>query len=423
MNPSSIRTILFIILAGVLGYFVGTNHIAAAWQNYHPQLTVTSKEPPPGITNIDMSQFWLVFEKLQTDYYDQSVVKPQNMLNGAIEGMVSSLNDPFSMYLPPADNSAFQQQISGQFAGIGAELGMQNSSVIVIAPLDGSPAEKAGIKAGDIILKVDKNIVSGVDLNAIVNEVKGPKGTPVTLTVLHKGAAAPSVITIVRDTINVKSVFSWIKEVKDIDGINQTSILKQHATDKVAYIRLSEFGEQTNTEWSKIVDTISLQLMKDKSLKGVVLDLRNNPGGLLTDAVYIGSEFISSGVIVQQDDGKGNITQLPVNRKGLLTDVPLVVLINGGSASASEIVSGALRDHMRAKLVGEQSFGKGTVQEAIDLGNGAGLHVTIAKWLTPNGTWVHQKGLTPDVVVHLDPADPSRDTQLEKGVETLLSNQ
>jgi len=334
--------------------------------------------------------------------------------------MVSSLNDPFSMYLPPTANTAFQQQISGQFAGIGAELGMQNGAVIVIAPLDGSPAEKAGIKAGDTILKVDKHIVSGVDLNVIVSEVKGPKGTPVTLTVLHKGAASPSVITIVRDTINVPSVFSWTKQVKDIDGINQTPLLKQHATDKVAYIRLSEFGEQSDTEWSKIVDTISSQMTKDKSLKGVVLDLRNNPGGLLTDAVYIGSEFINSGVIVQQDDGKGNITKLSVNRAGKLTTIPLVVIINGGSASASEIVSGALRDHKRAKLVGEQSFGKGTVQEALDMGNGAGLHVTIAKWLTPDGTWVHQKGLTPDVVVHLDPKNPSRDTQLEKGIETLL---
>jgi len=420
MKPSAIRTILFIILAGILGYFVGTNRITAAWQNYHPQITITSKEPPANLSNIDMTQFWVVMEKLETDYYDQSVVKPQEMVNGAIEGMVSSLNDPFSMYLPPTANTAFQQQISGQFAGIGAELGMQNGAVIVIAPLDGSPAEKAGIKAGDTILKVDKHIVSGVDLNVIVSEVKGPKGTPVTLTVLHKGAASPSVITIVRDTINVPSVFSWTKQVKDIDGINQTPLLKQHATDKVAYIRLSEFGEQSDTEWSKIVDTISSQMTKDKSLKGVVLDLRNNPGGLLTDAVYIGSEFINSGVIVQQDDGKGNITKLSVNRAGKLTTIPLVVIINGGSASASEIVSGALRDHKRAKLVGEQSFGKGTVQEALDMGNGAGLHVTIAKWLTPDGTWVHQKGLTPDVVVHLDPKNPSRDTQLEKGIETLL---
>lgn len=420
MNSSHIRTGLLIILAGILGYFVGTNHIQASWQNYNPQITVTSKEPPSGISNVDMTMFWVVLEKLETDYYDQSVVKPQDMVNGAIEGMVSSLNDPFTVFLPPTSNTAFQQQISGQFGGIGAELGMQNNQVIVIAPLDGSPAQKAGIKAGDVILKVDKNIVAGIDLNEVVSEIKGPKGTPVKLTVLHKGASTSTVITIIRDTINVKSVFSWVKEVKDIDGINQTSLLKQHATDKVAYIRLSEFGEQSDQEWSKIVTNIASQMAKDKSVKGVVLDLRDNPGGLLTDAVYIGSEFISKGVIVQQEDGKGNITQLSVNRKGLLTNVPLVVLIDGGSASASEIVSGALRDHQRAKLVGEQSFGKGTVQEALDLGNGAGLHVTIAKWLTPNGTWVHQKGLTPDVIVHLDPKDPSRDTQLEQGIETLL---
>ncbi len=420
MKPSFVRISLLMILSGILGYFVGVNHISAAWQSYHPQITVTSKEPPTGVTNIDMTQFWLVLEKLETDYYDQSVVKPQDMVNGAIEGMVSSLNDPFTVFLPPANNTAFQQQISGQFGGIGAELGMQNNQVIVIAPLSGSPAQKAGIRAGDVILKVDKNIVSGNDLSTVVNEIKGPKGTPVTLTILHKGASASTLIMIIRDTINVKSVFSWVKQVKDIPGISQTSFLKQHATDKVAYIRLSDFGEQTNKEWSNIVSSISSEMKKDKSLKGVVLDLRDNPGGLLTDAVYIGSEFISNGVVVQQDDGKGNVTQLSVNRKGSLTTAPLVVLIDGGSASASEIVSGVLRDHNRAKLVGEQSFGKGTVQEAIDLGNGAGLHITIAKWLTPDGTWVHKKGLTPDVVVHLDPKDPSHDTQLEKGIETLL---
>jgi carboxyl-terminal processing protease len=193
---------------------------------------------------------------------------------------------------------------------------------------------------------------------------------------------------------------------------------------KYAYIRLSEFGDNTNQDWESMIKGISAQIAdKDKSIKGIVFDLRNNPGGYLTDAQFIASEFLPMGTKVVSEDSGTAQTQLNVERQGLLTNpkIKVVVLINGGSASASEIVSGALRDNKRAvALVGEKSFGKGTVQEAEDLGDGAGLHVTIAKWLTPNGTWVHGVGLTPDVVVTLDPKDPARDTQLEKAVFELL---
>ncbi|HUD44795.1 MAG TPA: S41 family peptidase [Patescibacteria group bacterium] len=425
MKPAILRTILFMLIAGIAGYFIGTNTVNFEWKTFNPQITVTSKEPPPSLSNIDMTQFWTVLEKLDQDYYNKSVIKPQDIVNGAISGMVSSLNDPFTMYLPPSDNSSFQQQISGQFGGIGAELLDVNKEVTIQSTLDDTPAQKAGLKSGDIIAKVDGKTVSGMDLQSVVNLIHGPKGTTVDLSILHKNANVLVDVPIVRDTINVKSVSSWVKAVKNIDGINtKADGLATHQNDKVVYIQLSQFGEQTNTEWSKIVNQISVQMLNDKSIKGVILDLRNNPGGLLTDAVYIGSEFISSGTIVEEEDGQGNITALPVNRKGLLTDVPLVVLINGGSASAAEIVSGALRDHKRAPLVGEQSFGKGTVQEADDLGGGAGLHVTVAKWLTPNGTWVGNgkdgTGLKPDFAVNLDPKAPTRDTQLEKAVEVLL---
>lgn len=413
--------IFLMLVSGAFGFYIGTNKVTGDWASFHPQITVTSKEPPASLSNIDMSQFWIVLQRLEQSYYDKSVIKPQDIVNGAISGMVGSLNDPFTMYLPPVANTGFKQQISGQFGGIGAELLEVNKQVTVEATLDDTPAQKAGLKSGDIIAKVDNKLVSGMDLASVVTLIKGPKGTTVNLSVLHKNANALVDVPIVRDTINIKSVASWVKSVKDIERINTKSdILPAHLSDKIAYIQLSQFGEQTNEEWSKIVSSLYLKITQDKSIKGVILDLRNNPGGLLTDAVYIGSEFISDGTIVMEEDGQGNRTSLPVNRKGLLTDVPLIVLINGGSASASEIVSGALRDHKRALLVGEQSFGKGTVQEADDLGGGAGLHITVAKWLTPSGIWVHQKGLTPDYVVPLDPKDPTHDTQLEKAVELLV---
>jgi carboxyl-terminal processing protease len=326
------------------------------------------------------------------------------------------------MYLPPKQNDNFKQGLAGKFEGIGAELGIKGKDIVVIAPLDGSPAQKAGIKAGDIILKVNDDVIAGWPLTQVVDNIRGPKGTEVNLTVLHKGDDKPSPIKIVRDTITVKSLTSWTKKVKDVEGINaKASELKDLANEKVIYIRLSQFGDTTNDEWLALSNSVDRQLKADKDIKGIVFDLRNNPGGYLGDAVKIASEFISSGTAVMQEDREKVRQEYPVTGKGLLTDVPLVVLINGGSASASEIVSGALRDHNRAKLVGEKSFGKGTIQQAEDLGEGAGVHITIAKWLTPNGTWVHKQGLEPDVKVDFDKKDPSHDVQLEKAIETLLN--
>jgi carboxyl-terminal processing protease len=243
----------------------------------------------------------------------------------------------------------------------------------------------------------------------------------VALLLLHKDDQKPVTIQITRDTISVKSVTSWTKPVKEIEGINtKAPELSQLQDSKVVYIRLSQFGDTTHDEWQKIAAIVSQEMKTDNTIKGVVFDLRNNPGGYLNDAVYIASEFIKDGNAVMQEDKDKVRTNYPVSGKGVLTDVPVVVLINKGSASASEIVAGALRDHTRASLVGDTSFGKGTIQEAEDLGDGAGLHVTIAKWLTPNGTWVHMKGIEPDVKVQTDTKDESHDAQLEKAVITLL---
>ncbi|HWY78986.1 MAG TPA: S41 family peptidase, partial [Candidatus Sulfotelmatobacter sp.] len=389
MKSTKLRIVVILIITFLIGYYIGISKIVIDWNNFQPNLQISSKEPPQSNQFTDTTRMWEVLEKIESLYYDKTAINANKMLNGAISGMVSSLGDPYTLYLPPQQNSDFKQGLAGQFQGIGAELGLKGKDIIVIAPLDGSPASKAGIKAGDIIIKVAGQFLSGMDISAVVNKIRGPKGTVVTLTVEHKGSNIPVDIKITRDTITVKSVISWTKKISDIEGINHNaSGLVQVANNKIVYIRLSQFGDNTNTEWGKIAISISKALKSDASIKGVILDLRNNPGGYLNDAVYIASEFVKSGAAVMQEDRNGTRTAYSVTGKGLLTDVPVVVLINKGSASASEIVSGSLHDHQRAELVGENSFGKGTVQEAEDLGDGAGLHITIAKWLTPNGTWV-----------------------------------
>lgn len=413
------------------GYYFGVNKVNLDWKNYQPTLNVASQEPPPGLINIDFSQFWAVWQRLEENYYDKSKLDEQNMLNGAIEGMVNSLGDPFTMYLPPVQNTNFKQGLAGQFSGIGAELGSQGKDIVIIAPLDGSPAEKAGIKTGDIITAVDGQSIAGWTLAQATDKIRGPKGTVVTLTVIHKMDNKTVSIKITRDVITVSSVAMAILSAECTPTGGCTNLIPKGDSCtksdcvKYAYLRLSEFGDNTNKDWEKLIPGIVKQIKSDKSIKGIVLDLRNNPGGYLTDAQFIASEFLPQGttVVSEAPCPAGQDCTLTVQRQGLLTDpnIKLVVLINGGSASASEIVSGALRDNHRVlALVGEKSFGKGTVQEALDMGDGAGLHVTIAKWLTPNGTWVNKVGLTPDYTVSLDPKQPAVDTQLEKAVWVLI---
>lgn len=417
-----IQIILMVLIALLVGYFFGVNKVNYDWQHYQPKLEITSKEPPSGVVAVDFTPFWNVWQKLETNYYDKSKLDTQKMLNGAIEGMVQSVGDPFTLYLPPTQNSSFKQGLSGQFSGIGSELGMNGKQLIVIAPLTGSPSEKAGIKAGDAIVAVDGQSTSGWDLNMAVSKIRGPKGTTVLLTVVHKGESNPQQINVTRDVITVKSVDGWVKPVSCSNGCQTIDASKANSsTPYIAYVRLSQFGDNTNKEWATLIANINSQA-KGKNLKGVILDVRNNPGGYLTDATFIASEFLNNGApVVSEDDGIPSDKQtLYASRQGTLTNVPVVVLINKGSASASEIVAGALRDNNRAKLVGETSYGKGTIQQAEDLGAGAGLHVTIAKWLTPNGTWVNGKGLTPDVTIGQNSTDPSVDTQLNKAIEVLV---
>lgn len=423
MTPGKVRLIVLLLIFFFAGYFIGTNKVSLDWKNYKPNITVINKEPPSSASLVDFGLFWNVWDKLTSNYYNQTAVDPQKLLYGAISGMVAAVGDPYTMFLAPQQQTNFRTQMAGQFSGIGAELGMKDNHIIIIAPLDGSPAQKMGIRAGDTIVTVDDKSTAGWTLDQAVNTIRGPKGSTVVLGILHKDAKAPADISIVRDTITVKSVGGWVKQVKDIDGVNLKN--SPLSSDSVMYIRLSQFGDATDTDWQNLVKSL-MPKMQSQGVKGIILDLRNNPGGYLTDATFIAGEFLPVGTpVVMEEEASGDRTTLSVNRKGdLVNTIPLVVLINKGSASAAEIVSGALKDNNRAKLVGDGSFGKGTVQEALDLGSGAGLHVTIAKWLTPNGTWVgngvNGAGLTPDVKVALDPKDPTHDLQLEKAIETVL---
>lgn len=400
MNLKTIRGFIVIlalmVFSGGLGWELGHRDVSFQWQNYKPQFSVIDKEPPVAQT-IDFKLFWNVWDRLGKDYFDKSKVDAQRMVWGAISGMTQALGDPYTVFLPPEENKAFKEELAGiKFEGIGAQLGVKDKMIVVIAPLKGSPAEKAGIWAGDFILKVDGKETANWTLPEAVAKIRGPKGTKVVLTIGRQGQDKPKDIEVVRDTILVKSVEFEIK-------------------NNIAILKLSRFGDDTNQEWEKTIKTLNLG-----NISGVVLDLRNNPGGYLGGAVFIASEFLKDGVVVVQEKSSGEKDTFTVNRKGRLTDVPLVVLINKGSASASEIVAVALKERGRAKLVGEATFGKGTIQEAQDLEGGAGLHVTTARWLTPLGTFVNGAGIKPDVEVAADESDQTRDLQLEKALEILI---
>ncbi|MEK9178396.1 MAG: S41 family peptidase [Patescibacteria group bacterium] len=411
------RTVLLVLIALLIGYYTGVTKINLEWKNYKPSVSVSSKEPPPTVSHVDFSSFWTVWQKLEADYYDKTKLDPRKMLNGAIEGMVRSLGDPFTTYLPPTQNDNFKEGLAGQFQGIGAELGLEENRIIVVAPLNGSPAQKSGIRAGDTILEVDGEPTFNWSLSQAVEKIRGPKGSLVTLTILHKGDSKTQEIKIIRDVITIESVTYWVKKAGEIDGVN----VKESKDKKIAYIGLSQFGDKTNEEWVGAINKLNLETSGGKDIEGLILDLRNNPGGYLSDASFISSEFIERGsIVVIEEEAGGRKTTLSADRKGLFLEVPLIVLINKGSASASEIVAGALRDHERATLLGETSFGKGTIQKAEDLGNGAGLHITIAKWLTPQGNWINEVGLKPDIEVSIDAKDPSHDVQLEKAILELI---
>ena len=404
-------TILVALLTFILGWQLGHKNVQLKWQNYRPSVSVENKTPPENV-KVDFKLFWDTWDLLTKRYLDKTALDQQKLFYGAIAGMVAAVGDPYTVFLTPPQQRSSKEELGGSFEGVGIQLGFdKDKRLVVVAPLDGTPAEKAGIKPGDLIVKIGSDSTLAINLPEAVSLIRGPKGTEVALTIL-RGEDEPREVKLTRETIIVKSVSLTMK---------QTSLDKD-----IAVIKLSRFGERTEEEWVEVVSEVL-----SKSPKGVVLDVRNNPGGFLDGAVFIASEFLEGGDLVQQENNEGQRFPYKVNRAGKLLRLPLVVLINKGSASASEIVAGALQDRKRAKLVGEKSFGKGTIQEAEDLPGGVGIHITTAKWLTPSGRWVNTtEGLEPDVKVE-SPSDlPSeailddlpagrQDPQLEKALELL----
>ncbi|CAN5338459.1 hypothetical protein BH10PAT1_BH10PAT1_0820 [soil metagenome] len=391
---------LMVVTLGI-GFKIGENGFQI---NYAKGGNVTVSRVTP-VPNVDFSLFWKVWDTISSTYYDKSKVVPSKMVYGAIQGMVSSLGDPYTMFLPPSENQITNDDLQGNFSGVGIELGYKGTQLAVVAPLAGSPAEKAGVKPGDLIIGIKdtaKNIdisTDSIDLTTAVKDIRGTSGTKVTLTLIREGAKAPIVVDLIRATIDVPSV--TLTYVGDDSSI--------------AHISISKFGADTYSEWQKKV----AEVVAKGNDKKVILDLRNNPGGYLQDAVDIAGEFLpNNSVVVIQQSGDGTKVPLKTDKEGAFLNSKIVVLVNGGSASASEILSGALHDDRKIQLVGDKTFGKGTVQEPQDLDGGAGLHVTIAKWLTPNGTWVHGVGITPDIKVAIDP-NSKTDNQLDAAIKAV----
>ena len=341
------HVIILVLIAGSIGYFLGTNKVKFEWKNYTPVASVLPLSPPLP-QNLNMALFYQILDKINHGYYDKSKISADKLLNGAINGMLSSLEDPYTSFFPPKQNSDFKSQLAGEFSGIGAELSAtQDNKIVVIAPLDGSPAERAGILAGDIVVKVNGESTDGWTVSQAVDKIRGPKGSEVALLVAHDKDKKQETIKIVRDTIVIKSVTSWVKNF----SCSKDDCEEVPTGAKVVYIRLSQFGDKTNDEWVSTVNSVNDKIRNDKNFKGIILDLRNNPGGYLNDAVFIASEFLKDGVVVLQEDATKQHEALSVSKQGAFTDYPVIVLINKGSASAAEIVSGALRDHGRAKLL------------------------------------------------------------------------
>jgi carboxyl-terminal processing protease len=377
------------------------------------------------VSNIDFSLFWDTWNTVEQKFIDKKKLDTKKMFYGAIKGMVASLNDPYTFFLTPDENKQSKDDLNGKFEGIGAQLGLKDNQIVVIAPLKNSPAEIAGVKAGDSIVKVGDESTKGWTLTQAVSKIRGPKGTEVKITVMRNNKEIP--FTLKRDVINISSV-ELSYETKETIKTNQASAtLPQGNSPVVAYLRLSQFGSNTNEEWDRAIDEIKSHWDR-KEIKGMVLDLRDNPGGYLESAVYLGSEFLPrDSVIVKQETTSASFEnrEYRSTRDGRLKDIPLTILINQGSASASEILAGALRDYKRATLIGEKSFGKGSVQEALNLKDDAGLHVTVAKWILPKGDWINGKGIEPNIKIDNVVADGNTltratDLQLEKAVEVVL---
>jgi len=383
----------------LLGAAAGAVMTLLAVQPHVMLVGATAKAAAAADTYRQLNLFGDVFERVRADY----VEKPDDakLIETAINGMLAGL-DPHSSYMDAKSFRDMQVQTRGEFGGLGIEVTMEDGLIKVVAPIDDTPASKAGVLANDLITKLDDDQVQGMTLNQAVEKMRGPVNTKIRLTIMRKGADKPIEVTLTRDIIRVRSVRSHIEG------------------DDIGYIRITQFNEQTTEGLKKAIAEIQAKISDDK-LKGFIIDLRNNPGGLLDQAISVSDAFLEKGEIVSTRGRNPEETQRFSARPGDLTHhKPVIVLINGGSASASEIVAGALQDHKRATLLGTRSFGKGSVQTIIPLGSGNGaLRLTTARYFTPSGRSIQAKGIVPDIEVLQDVPDDLKTKTDTKGEASL----
>ncbi len=376
-----------------LGFYAGSHTEAAQIKIFSNLINTTSED-----SQTDFNLFWDAWKLLRENYLRSDQVSDQKMVYGAIRGLAEGMGDKYTTYFDPEEAKQFSETINGEFGGIGAELESQNGYVIVVAPLKGTPAEAVGMKAKDVIVKIDGKDVTGENLNDVVKNIRGEAGSKVKITVLREGVGSLD-FNITRAIIKVPAI-------------------KYETKGNIGYIKIASFTPKTSEEFAKAIS----DLFGNKKVSGLVIDLRNNPGGYLDTAVKLAGWFLpKNSLVVSERYSSGNSIELRSDGMGVLKNVPTVVLVNNGSASASEILAGALHDINGTKLIGEKTFGKGTVQELKELSDGSMLKITIANWVTPGGVIIDKEGIKPDVETKnpesKDNKTEPKDLQLEKAVE------
>lgn len=389
---SLILALFFVTFAFVGGFYLGQESKVK-----RPlALNNASAEETPSFS---FNTYWETWEAIKTNFVYKNKLSDRDMFYGSLKGLAASTEDPYTVFMTPEETKEFTDDMAGTFEGIGAEVGMRKNSLTIIAPLSGMPAEKAGLKAGDKLYAINGESALGLTVDEAVKKIRGPKGTTVTLTVIRTGETVPQDIKIERGVISIKSIETTFRP------------------DGLAVIKVSNFNDDTEFAFRQAVTSVL-----EKKSKGIILDLRNNPGGYLDTAIKMASEWIEDGPIVLEQSAEGRRREYNAEGPARLASIPTMVLINTGSASASEIVAGALRDYKKATLVGEATFGKGSVQQIKDLSDGSSLKVTVATWMTPDGDYINEKGLEPQVKSELtiDDIEADRDPQLQKAVDLLL---
>lgn len=362
--------------------------------------------------NVDFSLFWEVWKRTEEKFIASNKLDYQKMLYGAISGMIKSLKDPYTVFMNPEDSKRFLEDVSGKFEGIGAEIGIRRDILTIIAPLKNTPAEQAGLRAGDKIIKIDEKTTTDLTIEEAVTLIRGPRGTEVALTILRDGMLETKEIKVMRDVIEIPSLkLSSVEEggkVQDFQGLEPSGI---------AHLSLYQFSEKSVQDIKKSAQDI----LKSKT-KGIILDLRNNPGGYLEVAQDIAGLFMEKNTLVAIEEfSDGSRKEYRTQESPVLLGFPMVALVNQGSASASEILAGALRENRGINLIGEKTFGKGSVQELERLRGDSSLKITVAKWLLPSGYSINERGIEPDIKVEMTPEDydEGKDPQLEKAIEIL----